>query len=281
MGSWGVKLYDNDVCNDVREYYIDGLRLHKTEEEIINGISEEFIDSKFYDEDENSVVILSLADTMWDYGRLTEKIKKEALMIIDNRIGLGIWPSNLKEKRIKELEKIKKKLLSNQPKEKKIKILKPVKGNYNYLDVLLFKIENIRLGDLLYSNLYVVLRVEGIQKISNEMSSTKNFSHVNVCSIYNVVFKREPSSKEIDKLNDDDYLYIDEKKKEKYLYSLFFSKKFANIGNPKIIKRIYDEYDENYNHVYDGFSMIIPDYQAKNIIAFDLNRYLNIIKILD
>ena len=141
MGAWGPKLYENDVTNDVRESYIKILKETKDNEKTLSQI---FDDYREYMDcyDDGPLFWFSLADTMWDYGRLTEVVKTEALHHIESGEDLKRWEEEglddpLYKKRKKELERLKIKLLKEQPKEKRLINRKKYENDWKDGDVYL------------------------------------------------------------------------------------------------------------------------------------------------
>lgn len=136
MGTFGFKIFDDDFAQDVREMFLeklmDGFSSEVATKEVLNENS-----SSISDSDENSVLWLSLAATQWEYGRLLDYVKNKALLIIDNEEDLIKW--NFDNKRKKALLALRDKLISNQPKEKKIssKRFTLVEG-----DIFRFKIQS-------------------------------------------------------------------------------------------------------------------------------------------
>ena len=62
MASWGSKLYQDDVAEDVRDYYKHQLKRGKTNEEVTKELIEDNEDI-ISDEDEAPVFWFALADT--------------------------------------------------------------------------------------------------------------------------------------------------------------------------------------------------------------------------
>ena len=76
MGTWGAKLYQDDLALDIKEDYIEKLKSGKTNEEALNEILEMYEES-IEDEEEGPIFWLVLADTMWKVGRLTKTVKEK------------------------------------------------------------------------------------------------------------------------------------------------------------------------------------------------------------
>ena len=122
MGTWGTKLYQDDITSDVREYYQDVIKKTKdgslTTEKLLKAFS-----SELDDRDDAPLVWFALADTQWDYGRLEDFVKEKALYYLEQGEDLFRWNDESPEdadKRKRILDKLKEKLLSPQPPEKKI-----------------------------------------------------------------------------------------------------------------------------------------------------------------
>lgn len=133
MGQWNCRLYTNDLSCDVKVVYIDCLK---------NGDSNELAYKKTYNEfvevlgtDEESLFWYSLADTQWNVGRLMPEVREKALGYIstnDLRF-LDDADSKVEEKWKQEVEKLKIKLESPMPDEKRFS--QPVKFITNPWDI--------------------------------------------------------------------------------------------------------------------------------------------------
>lgn len=134
MGTWGHKIFQDDFALDIRDRYLDMLYDGISNEQATKKLIEENVNA---DIDEEPVFWLSLAATQWEYGRLVENVKVKALSIIDSGIDLENWDGD--KKRMKELERLKLKLLTEQPKEKKLvqRKLKTQSG-----DIFVFKLDD-------------------------------------------------------------------------------------------------------------------------------------------
>lgn len=122
MGIWGPKIYQNDIAEDVRDYYIDKLHRGKIGPEITRELLAEY-QSEIKDEDDGQVFWFALADTQWNLGRLEDYIKERALFYINEGKDLQRWKDeNPKDAivRAKALIELEKKINSPQPPEKKI-----------------------------------------------------------------------------------------------------------------------------------------------------------------
>lgn len=137
MGTWGTKLYQDDVTSDVRSYYQKAIKKTKNgalaTDELLKAFS-----SELDDHDDAPLVWFALADTQWDYGRLEGFVKEKALYYLEEGTDLSRWnnesPKDL-EKRKGVLDKLKEKLLSPQPPEKKIAETKHYRCQWKIGDV--------------------------------------------------------------------------------------------------------------------------------------------------
>lgn len=122
MGTWGTGLYSDDTACDVREDYKDLLGDGITEPEATQRLLQRW-QSSFVDPEVTCVFWLALSEVQWRLGRLQEQVKKEALAIIENGTDLQRWESDakLKTKRGQVLTRLREKLKSPQPPEKRVK----------------------------------------------------------------------------------------------------------------------------------------------------------------
>ena len=126
MGAWSTSITGNDTAQDLKSEYQAAFYYYDVETALQK--IDEYVRTEMFsesDEEEWCDYYYSLADFMWRKGILTEKIKNTALEMIDSGFGLEIWAESGKtilNKRKKELEKFREKLLSEQPPRKKIRI---------------------------------------------------------------------------------------------------------------------------------------------------------------
>lgn len=143
MGAWGANLYQDDVALDVKDEYKDNLRRGKTNEEAMQEIIDKY-QELLEDEEDRGVFWLALADTQWNLGRLDEQVKEQALEIIELGTDLKRWEVNEKlyNKRKEILEKIKEKLLSPQPEEKRMPKYRTYKCEWKNGDVFAYQLKS-------------------------------------------------------------------------------------------------------------------------------------------
>ncbi len=140
MGTWGPGIYQNDVSDDVRGFYVSYLKGGKSDEEAYQMVMEKF-QEELNDTDDRDNVIIGLAYIMWKYGRLNDEIKQlleEALSHEENRE----WRT---EKDRRERKKKIDKMLSDMSKEvprKKVSVHKPYKVGWEPGEVYYFQLTN-------------------------------------------------------------------------------------------------------------------------------------------
>ena len=144
MGTWGPKLYQDDIAQDVKDSYIDQLHRGKLGKEI----TQELIKQNEYmisDPDDAPIFWIALADTQWSLGRLEDPVKEKALYYIHNECDIKRWElENPKEAsaRAKELYELEKKLLLPQPTEKKVPQYKLYKCEWEIGSAYAYKLES-------------------------------------------------------------------------------------------------------------------------------------------
>ena len=142
MGAWGPKLYQDDIAEDVRDYYKDQLHRGKTGEQITDELIRDNSES-LSDYDDAPIFWFALADTQWNLGRLEERVKTKALYYIELGTDLERWKNedpkgaSIRERTIFEL---KKKLSSEQPPQKKISQYRLYKCEWKMGDVFAYKL---------------------------------------------------------------------------------------------------------------------------------------------
>ena len=143
MGAWGANLYQDDVALDVKDEYKDILRRGKTNEEAMQEIIDKY-QELLEDAEDRGVFWLALADTQWNLGRLDEQVKEHALEVIELGTDLKRWESNEKlyNKRKEILEKLKEKLLSPQPEEKRMPKYRTYKCEWENGDVFAYQLKS-------------------------------------------------------------------------------------------------------------------------------------------
>ena len=133
MGTWGVRLNQNDVYADLKDIYTALLRYGKSDEEALE-ITVKYFSGLTNGENEDSIIFrLSLADILHRLGRLTDEIRNNALRTIADGADLNKWYKYSQVKgdaRKAVLDELKEMLTSEQPKAKKFRksVIKYVHG---------------------------------------------------------------------------------------------------------------------------------------------------------
>lgn len=129
MGFWGSSLYANDYTCDVRDTYVQFLQSHLTNDEAFLKTVEEF--NERMGSGEEALFWYALADTQWDFGRLTPEVREKAFVYLERNSGLEYWEKNTKEYQDwgKTIAKLKGKLNKTQPREKRVEC--PADWQYN------------------------------------------------------------------------------------------------------------------------------------------------------
>ena len=141
MGAWGTSLYANDTASDIRGDYVDKLRRKKTNEEATQELIE-MNEDIMGDVEEEPLFWFALADTQWNYGRLLPFVREKALEFLDRKEELERWEeAGEKQQRawLATREKLKEKLLSPQPPEKKVYAYRLYKCRWKLGDVFAYQ----------------------------------------------------------------------------------------------------------------------------------------------
>ena len=144
MGTWGPGLYQDDIAEEVREYYKDQLHRGKAGTEITKELIAQN-EGTLSDPDDAPVFWFALADTQWNFGRLEDFVKEQALHYIRNGYDVKRWEAEdppMAKKRVKVLEELTRKLLSSQPTEKKIVPYKLYRCKWKIGDVYAYQLDS-------------------------------------------------------------------------------------------------------------------------------------------
>jgi hypothetical protein len=144
MGTWGTGLYSDDFAADLRGDFRDLLGEGLAGRDAVDRLMSDYADS-LADPDEEPVFWLALADISWKVGRMDERVRENALRIIDEGRDLARWESPRdRTKREAVLAKLRAQLLSLQPAAKRIP--KTVKSANEWVvgDVIAFQLRSGR-----------------------------------------------------------------------------------------------------------------------------------------
>ena len=105
MGTWGPKLYQDDLAEDVRDYYKDQLHRGKKGIDITQELLVQY-QIVISDSEEASVFWFALAISEWKKGRLSRFVQEKALYFLENGKDLERWNSKGNEKNYKKRKKV-------------------------------------------------------------------------------------------------------------------------------------------------------------------------------
>ncbi len=249
MGAWGTKLYQDDVTCDVRDEYIDWLKVESDNVKVTQTVIDNNIDY-IEDEEDGPLFWFALADTQWKYGRLLPEVKEKAIKYIEDGKDLERWKDNDKQyqKRKKVLEELKTKLESEQPPKKKVAKLKCSRALWNIGDLLLYQIQDKELKDNKWYGKYVLFRVVStVQHNIGSLPRDKYYHEDSVLGIYNWVGNK---AIEVDKVKNLNIIMTKELLTKRPIEDLYA------IGDKKINMDIVLE-DKNYKSNYDKVVSVI------------------------
>jgi hypothetical protein len=122
MGVWGTSIFSDDLAADLRGDYRTMIGDGLSGPEATDRLLKNWMPSSDKDPDLASVFWLALAVTQWKCGRLEDRVKSEAIRVIEDGSALRLWRGSPSErKRAAVLEATKKQLESSQPPLGKVK----------------------------------------------------------------------------------------------------------------------------------------------------------------
>lgn len=251
MGAWGVALYSDDYAMDVRADYRDALKFGKTDEEALEEVFNKDLPPAG-SEDEN-VFWYALADTMWNYGRLTPEVKEKALYFLETVTEDDRWDSEKTwERRKQVLSKLKEKLLSEQPERKRVAKYPEYRCPWNMGDVFAYRFHSKYSEEYGMKDKYITFR---------KITETNNWPNriVPVVQIYRWMGDQVPA---LDELRDMSALLLNNAWHTpvwaRYLIDLnIHSKRELKAQNYQYIGNIQDNQliepsDKTYNTIFGG-----------------------------
>jgi hypothetical protein len=160
LGTWGTSLYANDPASDIRGEYVDKLRRGKTNAEA----TQELINSNqeiMGDVEEEPLFWFALADTQWNYGRLLPEVNEKALLFLSQDQELQRWTES-GEKQLNAwkdtLDKLKGKLLTPPPPEKKVSAYRLYQCKWQFGDVFAYQMNGAYSKEINVSGQYIIFR---------------------------------------------------------------------------------------------------------------------------
>ncbi|GAB6563995.1 MarR family transcriptional regulator [Bacillus mobilis] len=93
MGAWGTGLFDDDTTCDVKEQFIEYIEDGSSAGEATKLILEEYVDEFDIEEDLEvmSLVYIGLAAIQLEKGYLQEKVRSNAIALIERGADLELW----------------------------------------------------------------------------------------------------------------------------------------------------------------------------------------------
>ena len=140
MGTWGTRLYDDDVALDVKETYQMKLEEGKNKEQALNEILTEF-DWAMDDEIDSEIFWIALADTLLTNNNLSYWIRNKALDEIKKGKSLAIWKKQATKQEYEARNRVIQKIKENLQNTLYLKNNPNYKGKWEIGDVYAYRIE--------------------------------------------------------------------------------------------------------------------------------------------
>lgn len=190
MGSWGIKLFNNDLACDVRDTYMGLLEKQVDDENAYRLTCYEY--TEIFTTNEEPLFWLAMAHTQYKVGRLMPEVKEKALAIIVQEDWKQFDQNEkLKGKWIKEMEDLRNMLSSPPPKRRHFATKQSFVTNpWNVGDIFAYKFHTKAAESAGFASKYIVF-----QKIADvEFYENTFFSAVHV---FDEVFDHVPLLDEV------------------------------------------------------------------------------------
>lgn len=198
MGDWSNGLYDNDFALDIKDDYEEGLA--KGIDDVT--LTQNLIDQYSNDDDiyYQMMFWVILADVQWKYGKLSDRVKNEALHYLDDEELLDnclIEVESLKDIRKKVLLDVRERLVSGTFGKKKVKQPRLYRCEWNIGDVFEYQLHTDDSGK--YRGYYIYFIMYKLQEwhpghicplvfvfsdIYSEKQSISVLSDIDICPQY-------------------------------------------------------------------------------------------------
>lgn len=256
MGAWGNKIYQNDTAMDIKDSYKKLLQDGKSTEEAYEEMFESYSDvlsSEYVDD--IIIFYLSFADTLWNYGRLTNELKEAALKIISECI--EDKKKNKEESycvySVKVLEELETKLKSEQPKEKKVRKVIPYVCDWNNYDVFSYKLESDYAKEKgIYGRHLMFIKIDIYE---NSVGGKDPVFWIKITD-------DDKIPKTVEEINNLDFIQLrSETYEDKNSLELIeiLSKKYENKIIPECVERVLKYHEENYKKAKEERKNILFD----------------------
>lgn len=167
MGTWNVGIFQNDIAADIKEEYINFLREGYSDIDADKKIIENNIDIINHGGYDVCEFWLALAMIEWEYGRLQETTKNNALEMALNPQYLKMWEDekSMYSKRILILNEFVNKIQNLQPPKKKIKINVPFKCVWKLGDIFAYQLTSQKSIDNGVFKKYIIFQKVGESEV--------------------------------------------------------------------------------------------------------------------
>lgn len=238
MGTWGPKLYEDDVAQDIKETYEELVKTEKDNEKIIKEICSIFKE-EIEDQDERAIFWMVLADLLYKQKRLTKYVKEKALEEIERGENLERW----KDEASKEDYMVRK---------KEIDILKEKLEKYEENKPKNYKYEEWKIGDVFAYKIKEPKRFVGQYLIIRKAKNSTEFANTRYQSaeVYVQITKNKELPKNREEIEKLDYIVMANMGNIKYKYKVILyqiprkpSEEFIYLGNYTDFKVLENEYD--------------------------------------
>lgn len=240
MGTWGTKLYEDDLAEDIKYQYEELIKEGKKSKEVVDDMYTIYKE-EMEDTDEKTVFWIVLADILCRNKNLTDFVKEKALKGIDEN--LKIWKKEANkedyEERKKELERLRKRLENYKREEKNNSIKGKETVEWEIGDTYAYKIEKGQ-----YKGQYLILR-----KVKNSTYSNNTRYQSAIIYVQITVDKKMPQSRE--ELENLEYIILCNYGNVRHEYKMHLyqiprktSEKLTYLGNFINVKTPKDEYTE-------------------------------------
>ena len=235
MGTWGAKLYQNDLSIDIKDQFETLLRDGKTVEEITKQLMDDY-NHLTQNPSEEAVFWFALADTQWNWGMLLPYVKDKALLWIDKGGDLARWHvENPKSEvtREKVLNDLRYKLLLPQPPAKKISKRRLYKCTWNIGDVFAYQLESDLAKEKgLYGRYFLIQKVD---------EGTWHPGHI-IPIVYIKITKSEKLPINLEEYNELEYVQTWFTKYEERFFPIDAMRPVEDIAEKSRIKYEVDEF---------------------------------------
>lgn len=261
MGFWNMQLFANDTTCDIKDTYMQFLEQQINKEEAYRKTYNEY--EELIGTDEEAFFWYAMADTQWENGILLPEVKANALYFIGQKGGNFFCKDNSKKilEWEKTLEKLKEKIESPMPPEKKIKTtIEFVTNPWDIGDIYAYQFHTKKALEMNLGGKYILF-----QKIGDvEYYENKIYS---VVQIFDRIFDYIPENEDIKDVKILPLIYAPgdkwmPKSIEKYMYPFDTYKRAIMIYQKKL------DYPKNYFSFVGNHTIIEKEYSSKNCSDF-------------